>query len=78
MYDLDSLWLPIIKLACLQFVRVLCCCEGGGRDRVGGVGDGLGKVRLGTVTYDYCTVNRGQEEEDEEEKEEEEQQNRWW
>ena len=26
----------------------------------------LGKVRLGTVTYDYCRVNRGQEEEEEE------------
>ena len=27
----------------------------------------LGKVRLGTVTYDYCSVNRGQEEDEEEE-----------
>ena len=26
-----------------------------------------GKVRLGTVTYDYCKANRGQEEEEEEE-----------
>ena len=26
-----------------------------------------GKVRLGTVAYDYCTVNRGQEEDAEEE-----------
>ena len=28
-----------------------------------------GKVKIGTVTYDYCTVNRGQEEEEEEEEE---------
>ena len=38
---------------------------------VGRVG-GLGKLRLGTVTYDYCRVNRGQKEEDEEEKQPEE------
>ena len=31
----------------------------------------MGKVRLGTVTYDYCTVNRVQEEEEDEEDEEE-------
>ena len=30
----------------------------------------LGKVRLSTVNYDYCRVNRGQEEEEEEDEEE--------
>ena len=33
---------------------------------------GTGKVSLGTVTYDYCMVNRGQEEEEEKEEDEEE------
>ena len=50
MYDL-VLWLPIIKLACLQFVRVPCCCEGGGRDRVGGVGDVLGRGKSGQKRF---------------------------
>ena len=36
-----------------------------------------GKGRLGTFTYDYCIVNRGQEDEEEEEEEEEEETKRF-
>ena len=40
------LWVPI-KLEYLQFVKVLCCHEGGDRDRVGGVRVGLGGGKSG-------------------------------
>ena len=40
------LWVPI-KLEYLQFVKVLCCHEGGDGDRVGGVRVGLGRGKSG-------------------------------